>query len=48
MMKMNILEEYTSSSKDIPVTDMEGNEYHLQDRLLYKLDKLCIPHSIRI
>lgn len=29
--------------KERPITTMEENKYHLQDRLLYKLDKLCIP-----
>jgi hypothetical protein len=29
--------------KERSVTSMEGNEYHLQDGMLYKLDKLCIP-----
>jgi hypothetical protein len=27
------------------VIAMEGNEYHLQEGLLYKLDKLCIPRD---
>jgi hypothetical protein len=29
--------------KERLVVFMEGKEYHLQDGLLYKLDKLCIP-----
>jgi hypothetical protein len=31
--------------KERLVIVMEGNEYHLQDGLLYKLDKLCIPQD---
>jgi hypothetical protein len=42
MREMNILEESTTTKGEV-VTIMEGNEYHLQDGLLYKLDKLCIP-----
>jgi hypothetical protein len=28
--------------KERSVISMEGNEYHLQDALLYNLEKLCI------
>jgi hypothetical protein len=34
--------------KEILVAIMEGNEYHLQEGLLYKLDKLCIPRDISV
>ena len=33
--------------KEWLVTSMEGNEYHLKDGILYRLDKLCIPHGRR-
>jgi hypothetical protein len=34
--------------KEKLVNAMEGNEYHLQDGMLYKLDKLCTPHNRRL
>jgi len=34
--------------KERVVVVMEGNEYHLQDGLFYKLDKLCIPQDRRV
>jgi hypothetical protein len=30
------------------VTVMEGNEYHLQDGFLNKLEKLCIPREKKV
>jgi len=49
----DLLSEYYEGDEDFRVvykqlkervgTAMEGNEYHLQDGLLYKWDKLCIP-----
>ena len=34
--------------KERIVVVMEGNEYHIQDELLYKLGKLCIPRDRRV
>jgi hypothetical protein len=34
--------------KERIVVVMEGNEYHIQDGLLYKLGKLCIPWDRRV
>jgi hypothetical protein len=34
--------------KDRLVTFMEGNEYHLQDGILYKMEKLCIPWDKKV
>jgi hypothetical protein len=46
MREMKISEDSTSKLKERVVIVMEGNEYHLQDGLLYKLDKLCIPRVV--
>jgi hypothetical protein len=41
-------DEYFRQLKGRPTTSMEGNEYHLQDGLLYNLDKLYIPPDKRV
>jgi hypothetical protein len=53
-----ILSEYYEGDEDFRkvykqlkeriVVFMEGNEYHIQDGLLYKLGKLCIPRDKRV
>jgi len=53
-----ILSEYYEGDEDFRgvykelkerlVIFMEGNEYHLQHGLLYKLEKLCIPWDRRV